>query len=68
MSGWDGFLSLRSTVFVMHADSEVLRQQQQVGTRLGTEQEEAGATELRPPSRQAATQPPTARCCGGSSR
>ncbi|GFR48730.1 hypothetical protein Agub_g10688, partial [Astrephomene gubernaculifera] len=28
LSGWDGFLQLRSSVFVMHADSDVLRQQQ----------------------------------------
>ncbi|KAG2427663.1 hypothetical protein HXX76_012312 [Chlamydomonas incerta] len=28
VSGWDGFLQLRSGVFVMHADSDVLREQQ----------------------------------------
>lgn len=37
VSGWDGFLALRSAVFVMHADSEVLRQQQQVGRGLLTQ-------------------------------
>jgi hypothetical protein len=31
VSGWDGFLRLRSSVFVMHADSDVLREQQRVG-------------------------------------
>ena len=30
MSGWDGFLQLRGGVFVMHADSDVLREQQRV--------------------------------------
>ncbi|GLI71473.1 hypothetical protein VaNZ11_016611 [Volvox africanus] len=28
VSGWDGFLRLRSSVFVMHTDSDLLRQQQ----------------------------------------
>jgi hypothetical protein len=29
--GWDAFLQLRTAVFVMATDSEVLRQQSQVG-------------------------------------
>ncbi|KAG2487075.1 hypothetical protein HYH03_014321 [Edaphochlamys debaryana] len=58
VSGWDGFLQLRSAVFVMHADSDVLKEQQ----REAEEREQ----QLRALHRQLSATLPTAPGKGGA--